>query len=386
MPDRFRTVLEDEGGYNWELGGDYEFKLGPGRLKLIGLDRYTHDPLVDTVFDDYLDDVTPTDGARFRRIGNETERIARSEYRWKGFGGDLQVSGEYAFNKLESASTLALSHGDEDFVHRAAAQRHGNGAGRSLRVDDQLRPRAHARPAVAGEPRRRVLDASNRSAPAASRARSAGPKGLVSFAWKQSENIDWNFKLERRVGQLNFYDFIASVNLTNDQANAGNPDLVPPQTWELSFEGNRKLGAWGTTTLRVYGQRIDDIVDTIPIGIDGESPGNLEEATLYGFEWKGTINLDPIGWKGAKIDATWQMEHSNVEDPLTFEDRPISNNLAELASLSLAARHPEHRLGLGRRDRLLSSTSWTIASPKWAASGKARSGATCSSSARTSSA
>jgi len=87
--------------------------------------------------------------------------------------------------------------------------------------------------------------------------------------------------------------------------------------------------------LRVYGQRIDDIVDTIPIGLDGESPGNLEKATLYGFEWKGTINMDPLGWKGAKFDLTWQMERSNVQDPLTFEDRPISNNLAEYALISL---------------------------------------------------
>src|SRR5678815_4553033 len=161
------------------------------------------------------------------------------------------------------------------------------------------------------------------------------PKGFVSFAWTQSANLDYNFKLERRVGQLNFYDFLASVNVTNDQQNAGNPDLVPPQTWELSAEINRKLGAWGNTTLRLYGQRIDDIVDTIPIGTDGESPGNIETATIYGFEWKGTLNLDQIGWHGAKIDAVWQMEHSNVEDPLTFEDRPISNNLQSLATLGL---------------------------------------------------
>ncbi|KGQ20506.1 TonB-dependent receptor [Lysobacter dokdonensis DS-58] len=334
VPDRFRTVLEDEGGYNWELGGDYEFKLGPGRLKLIGLDRYTHDPLVDTVYDDYLDAATPTDGARFRRIGNETERIARSEYRWKGFGGDLQVSGEYAFNKLESASTLSLFDGIDDFIivplpnGTATVQEDRyelmTSYGRALTQDLQLQVN------LGGEYSRLEQVGAGGLTRTFRR-----PKGLVSFAWKQSENTDWNFKLERRVGQLNFYDFIASVNLTNDQANAGNPDLVPPQTWELSVEANRKLGAWGTTTLRVYGQRIDDIVDTIPIGLDGESPGNLEEATLYGFEWKGTINLDPIGWKGAKIDATWQMEHSSVQDPLTFEDRPISNNLAELASIAL---------------------------------------------------
>jgi hypothetical protein len=161
------------------------------------------------------------------------------------------------------------------------------------------------------------------------------PKGLVSLAWKATPQLDLNMKLQRRVGQLNFYDFLASVDVNVDQANAGNPDLVPPQTSELEVEAVRDLGAWGNTTLRVYGQRIDDIVDTVPIGADGESPGNIDRATVYGVEWKGTFNLDPIGWTGAKVDARLQHEDSSVRDPLTGEDRPISNNLKDLAELSL---------------------------------------------------
>jgi len=65
--------------------------------------------------------------------------------------------------------------------------------------------------------------------------------------------------------------------------------------------------------------------------------GNIDRATVYGFQWSNTLNFDPMGWKGAKLDTTWQMEHSNVQDPLTFEDRPISNNLQ--SSVSMALRH-----------------------------------------------
>jgi len=137
------------------------------------------------------------------------------------------------------------------------------------------------------------------------------------------------------VGQLDFYDFLASVDLNNNQANAGNPELVPPQTTELEVEATRDLGAWGTTSLRLYAQRIDDIVDTIPIGEDGESPGNIDRATVRGIEWKSTFNLDPLGWHGAKVDARVQHERSRVRDPLTGEQRPISNNLKDLAELNL---------------------------------------------------
>jgi outer membrane receptor for ferrienterochelin and colicins len=334
LPDRYRTVLGDEGGHNYELGGDYEFGLGVGRLKLIGLYSFTNTPFTDTVFEDYLDDTTPTDGAQFSRDGDEQERIARAEYRWKAFGDDLQVSAEYAYNKLESLSQLSFLDANGVFQPvflpgadvTVAEDRYevmgsyGHEISPALQLQINLGGEYSTIEQVGGGGLTRSF---------------RRPKGLISLAWKQSPVTDWNFSLERRVGQLNFYDFLASVNLNSETENAGNPDLVPPQTWELAFEGNRNLGAWGTTTLRIYGQRIDDIVDTIPIGETGESPGNLEEATLYGFEWKGTFNLDQIGWNGAKLDATWQMEHSEVEDPLTFEDRPISNNLAELASVSL---------------------------------------------------
>lgn len=79
-------------------------------------------------------------------------------------------------------------------------------------------------------------------------------------------------------------DARASVDLNDGQANAGNPDLAPAQTWELEVEAVRDLGAYGSTTLRAYRQRIDDIVDTIPIGVDGES---------YAMRmWDRTVYLD----------------------------------------------------------------------------------------------
>ena len=85
----------------------------------------------------------------------------------------------------------------------------------------------------------------------------------------------------------------------------------------------------------MYGQRIDDIVDTIPIGDSGESPGNIDRATLYGIEWKSTIALAPLGWHGARLDARFQLQDSRVDDPLTGEPRRISNSLLRLGELGL---------------------------------------------------
>ncbi len=129
--------------------------------------------------------------------------------------------------------------------------------------------------------------------------------------------------------------FLASVNLTDDRENAGNINLVPQQSWELDVEGIKKLGPWGTTRLRVFGRRIDDIVDVIPIGENGESPGNIPRANRYGFEWKTTLLFDPIGWTGAKLDATVIMIRSRLDDPLTGESRSISGDTQRLVDLNL---------------------------------------------------
>ena len=314
-----RLLVSSKEGYNYELGGDYEFAIGPGRWKFIALDRLTSLPKTDTVVVDGVEQ------SRFHREGDERERIARTEYRWKGLGGDLQVSGEYAFNALDSAAFLF----DEPMPGGTATVQEDRyevmtSYGRALTPALQLQVNAGGEFSKIEQVGAGGLSRTFRR-----------PKGLLSLAWTQSANTEWNVSLERRVGQLNFYDFLASVDVGDGQDNAGNPDLVPPQTWELSTELNRKLGAWGNTTLRVYAQRIDDIVDTIPIGDTGESPGNLDRATVQGFEWKGTFQLAPLGWTGAKLDATWQMESSDVEDPLTFEHRPISNNLQSYAKLDL---------------------------------------------------
>ena len=370
VPDRERSVRSRDGGPNYELGGDYEFGLGRGRLKLIGLDRFTRTPSETTVETRYDDD-TPVEGDRFRQEGEETERIGRMEYRWKAHG-DWQVSAEYAFNRLDLVSELFLR--DPGGVYQPVPLPGGTATvqedryevmgtyGRSLRPDLTLQ-------VSAGAEYSRLEQAGAGGLTRAFRR----PKGLVSLAWKPNARLDVNMKLQRRVGQLDFYDFLASVDLNQGQQNAGNPELVPPQTWEFEVESARDLGSYGNTTLRAYRQRIDDIVDIIPIGVDGESPGNIDRASVHGVEWKGTFTMDPFGWRGARIDAQVQFERSKVTDPLTGEERPISNNLKQLASLAWRQDVPDTRWAWGgsldysfyARDYRLSEVGRQWEGPVW---------------------
>ena len=152
------------------------------------------------------------------------------------------------------------------------------------------------------------------------------PKGSITIGWQPNAEWDVSLKLRRRVGQISFYDFLSQPNLQQERENTGNPDLVPPQSWEIETEAGRQLGPWGKTRLRLYAHRIEDIVDIIPIGEDGEAVGNLPRATRLGAEWTSTFQFDPLGFTGAKIDLTAGIDHTRVRDPLSGEKRAISGN------------------------------------------------------------
>ena len=333
LADRHRTVTSLQRGYSYEVGGDYEFAIGRGRLKLIGLNRFDHSSSKTEVVTAVADQRPPT-GNQFTRVGDQTERIGRAEYRWRAGRADWQISAETAFNSLSAESQLFLLRPGGTFALIPLP-----GGTAQVEEDRYEVMLSYGRPLAAN------LSIQLSGGGEYSSLRQIGegslsrtfwrPKGLVSAAWKPGPSTDVNVRVQRRVGQLNFADFIASVNLGDDRKNAGNPYLVPQQSWELELEAVSNLGRYGTTSLRVYGRLIDDIVDIVPIGLTGESPGNIDQATVYGIEWKGTFNFDALGWKGAKLDARVQRQETSLEDPLTHQTRRISNSLIHLAELSL---------------------------------------------------
>ncbi len=337
--DRIRVLTAKQRGYEYEMGGDYEFALGPGRLKLIGLNRFEHEPGTQTVVTSFADGSRDV-GNRFARIGDQKEQIARAEYRLKRSGADWQLSAEGAFNSLDNVSELFVLRPDGAFEEIPLP------GGTATVKEDRYEVLASY-----GRPLSPKLSMQLSAGGEYSHLRQIGanglsrtfwrPKGLLSLAWKPIPRLDLNLRLQRRVGQLNFFDFLASENLQNENRNAGNPELVPPQSWELDVEAIRNLGRYGTTSLRLYGRLIDDIVDVIPIGLTGESPGNIDRATMYGLEWKSTINFDPMGWRGAKFDLRVQVQESSLRDPLTGERRPISNSLLHAIDASLRHDVPD---------------------------------------------
>jgi outer membrane receptor for ferrienterochelin and colicins len=336
QPDRDRVLRETEREYNYEFGGDYEFGLGGGRLKLIGVRRFEHSPYRQTLTTDFSDG-RPREGQRFTQTADETETILRSEYRWRGGVNDWQVSLEGALNRLDVVNNLFALNPAGTFVPVAGQLAESvveeRRAEAILTYGRPLSPTLTLQAAIGGE----YSELIQSGAGGLSR-QFVRPKGFVNLAWRPDPNLDVSARLERVVGQLNFFDFVASSNVSAGTANSGNANLVPPQRWNGQVQVRRNLGPWGTVTGRLYGSLITDVVDVIPVGATGQSPGNLEgTATLYGLQVISTINFDPIGWRGAKLDANLQFQRTSLEDPLTGLRRPFNETMT--SDINMTLRH-----------------------------------------------
>ncbi|MBL8650878.1 MAG: TonB-dependent receptor plug domain-containing protein [Sphingopyxis sp.] len=321
QPDRFRTVRDKADSWNYELGGDVQFGVGPGKLKLIGLRRFSHEPYSSEVIST-PDDGSPATGDRFAQVGDLGETIARGEYQWKMWGGDWQMSGEAAFNTLDNVASIGVLGADGSFVNQRFPG--GTGGVSEDRYEGLLSfgrkiSDTFSFQMVAGAEHSTIVQAGPNGV-----SRSfARPKGSLTLSWTPSADFDASLKIRRRVLQLSFYDFLGRAFLNDGNQNETNFDLRPQQDWSFEAEINKKFGAWGSTKIILVHRDVEDRVDIVPVA-GGEAVGNIARAKASAIDWTATINLDPAGIKGMKIDTRLLLQTSSLRDPFTGEKRQWS--------------------------------------------------------------
>lgn len=319
--ERFRSQNNER---NYEIGGDIEFPLGPGALKLIALDSFEHGNFRTQSLLDL--GALPTGGSRFERLSDEGERIGRVEYAWAMLGGDWQISAEAAFNRLDNvASLFAFNDVADSFVEIPFPA--GIGGVREERYESIL---SYGRQLATGLSLQMAVGAErstiSQTGVAANSRSFRRPKGTASLAWAVSPGFDISLEVARRVGQLNFGDFLASVNLSEENQNSGNNDLRPQQSWESELEITKSLGAWGSATLALFDHRVEDFVTIVPVLGGFEARGNIDSARRYGLRFNGRVELGAAGWRGAQLNVAITAEDSRLIDPVTAESRRFDRN------------------------------------------------------------
>ncbi len=334
---------EDE--HNYDIGGDYELGLGKGRLKLIGLHRFEHSPTVSTFIVDR--DIGGRSGERFTQAADEKESILRGEYSWRTAGGtDWQVAVEGAYNLLDVDAEFATLRPDGSFMPvlfggetTKVEEKRGEAAltwGRSLAANLTAQINLGAE-----------YSELTSSGPGGLTRRFIRPKGKLALAWKVGAKTTINWFVQRRVDQLNFFDFASSVDVANGQGNGGNGLLVPPIVNRSELEFVQDLGRWGNASVAFAYAYAEDLVDQIPLSATTEGRGNLPPAHLYRVSSKATLLLDPLGWKGARINGDMTWRRNRVRDPLTGLWRDQSFGQEYVVDLSLRHDIPGTKLAWG---------------------------------------
>ena len=334
-PEARRLFQRSEDEWNGEIGGDYELGVGPGRLKAIGLVRRENSPFRNEVLFATLDGSIRKQSV-FEQEVDEGEYILRSEYAWTPRSGiDWQVSAEGAFNYLESEAQLFTATGRELLTEQMLANSNSRVEEQrgeiSVTHGRQVTPKLNLKMTLGAE--RSELSQTG----AAGQTREfTRPKGNLIATYQASDKLTLTTRIEREVGQLDFFDFISSVNLEDDRDRTGNPSIVPEQKWVLELTAERNFGQWGAATLILSGEDIEDIVDRIPIGA-GDGPGNIDSAWRLGAKLNATLKFDPLGFNGAELEVEAEAYDSEVDDPLTGRARRINDD--NVSYLFMRFRH-----------------------------------------------
>lgn len=319
---QLRTLRETEDEFNFEVGADYEFQIPGGRLKLIGLYRYENSPTEASVDFDFFG-ARPQEGNFFRRQANEAEAVLRSEYVFNWLGGDWQWSMEGTRNFLDIEADLERRDAEgvlRPVLFEGSSRVEEDRAESTLSYSLALNSRLQLQTSIGAE-----YSQISQSGPAGQTRDFVRPNGFMSLNWKASDSLNMSLRAERVVGQLNFFDFIASVNVNQERVNVTNADLVPPQSWLFEFESQKIIGDYGSITLRAFYEDISDIVDLIPIQGGGQAPGNIDSALRYGASTNITLLSDPLGWNGMRLDIEAEYTETEVLDPLLNTKRRISD-------------------------------------------------------------
>jgi hypothetical protein len=162
------------------------------------------------------------------------------------------------------------------------------------------------------------------------------PKPRAVLTWVPNKTDQWRFSVVRDVSQLEFRDFATGLDSISAEANVGNPNLEPEQTWKASAQWKRPIGQRGSISITGFYDDIEDTQDFIPVIVACPSiaapaaacirtaVGNVGDGERWGGRIETTLQLDDIGVKNGLLKLNVGAQESKVIDPVTGVEREIS--------------------------------------------------------------
>ena len=182
------------------------------------------------------------------------------------------------------------------------------------------------------------------------------PQAVLSYS--PSRERQTRLRVAREVAQLDFRDFVSAANFEDDDLALGNPDLQPETTWVVELTQEWRGGRNQVVQLTAFHHWISDVQDQLPVTDVYEVPGNIGDGRRWGVILESTVPMDWTGLRGSKLDWQARWQDSVVTDPVTGEQRVLSDAGAFGTSPSFMNEN-EWALGLFfRQDIEARKVSW----------------------------
>lgn len=191
------------------------------------------------------------------------------------------------------------------------------------------------------------------------------PRLLVT--WRPAEDHQLRFLAVREVGQLNFGDYVSSVEFQFSGVNAGNPQLRPDTAWLVEAAAEHSFWNRGALTVAARHREISHARDRVPIFhipscdvVDGrpvvgfptcdvvfDGPGNIGDGWSRELQVTLALPLDRFGIRRALVRGDTRLRWSRVTDPTTGERRRLSGQYPWHMTASFTHDVPRLRLSWG---------------------------------------
>jgi hypothetical protein len=173
----------------------------------------------------------------------------------------------------------------------------------------------------------------------------AKPRFLAT--WTPVANNQLRVRFERELGQLDFNDFAASAELSDETVYGGNVDLKPEQRWisEISYE--RRFWGEGIVSIGYRHDEIIGVIDRLPLPGNLSATGNIGDGTLDRLSVNIVVPTDKLGIKGGRFTFKNDWNETHVKDPTTGKDRPITQVRPTQANLGFQQDLPKYKTQWG---------------------------------------
>lgn len=357
---RVEEELVDNTDKNWEVGGDYEYRFNnDSRLQLLFI---ANENVLDSVRERFVSNPGNLNAGLRKNLfiesnQNTTERIAQGNYSFAlGPNQNLRLGLERADTRLDSSLFVASDTGSEP-----PSDRFGglsplpalNNPGTEVK---EIRYEAFAFHNWSMNERMSlesnlVYETSEISQHGAVRKTRDFNflRPAVDYRFNITDNFQLRASIRHYISQLSFANFAATANEDDrDQnADAGNPELVPEKEWNYSVEAEYRLpNDAAVLSVSLFHADIEDFIGRIDATVDPDNPlsavGNIGRAERRGMTINASTRLGYWNMPDAIATLGVILSDSSATDPFLGTRQRVTGR----GQADLEFRHDIPRLGL----------------------------------------